>query len=91
MCTKGGRGRPSKNRKREDVEDGSDTESGEDDEDEAEKDSCNMFRNISENLHCLDKELALVLCKNICSQFGLPFIDQENMYSSMRAISFKVS
>ena len=39
--------------------------SGEDDKDEAEKDSCNMFRNISENLHHLDKELALVLCKNI--------------------------
>ena len=86
MRTKDGRGRPSKKRKRADVEDGSDTESGEDDEDEAEEDSCNMFRNISETLHCLDKELALVLCKNICSQFGLLFIDPENMYSSMRAI-----
>ena len=82
-CTKDSRGRPSK-RKRVDVEDGSDPESGEDDGDEAEKDSCNMFHNISEN-H-LDKELALVLCKNICSQFGLLFIDPENMYSSMRAI-----
>ena len=67
ICTKDGRGRPSKKRKPVDVEDGSDTESG---EDEAEKDSCNMFRNISENLHHLDKDLALVLCKNIYSQFG---------------------
>ena len=82
MCTKDGRGRPSKKRKRADVEDGSDTESGED------NDSCNMhmFRNILENLHCLDKELALVLCKNICSQFALLFIDPKNMYSSVRAI-----
>lgn len=62
------------------------TESGEDYEDEAEKDSCNMFRNISENLHHLDKELALVVCKNICSQFGLFFIDPEDMYSSVGAI-----
>ena len=46
----------------------------------------NMFRSISVNLHHQDKELALVLCKNICSQFGLLFIDPENMYSSVRAI-----
>lgn len=80
------RGRPNKKRKKVDVEDGSDTESGEDDEDEAEKDSCNIFRTISGNLHLLDKDLALVLWKNICSQFGLLFIDPENMYSSVRAI-----
>ena len=86
ICTKDGIGRPSKKRKPVDDEDGSNTESGEDDEDEAEKDSCNMFRNISENLHNLDKELALVLCKNICSQFGLLFIDPEKKYSSVRAI-----
>ena len=41
ICTKDGRGRPSKKRKPVDVEDGSDTESGEDNEDEAEN---NMFR-----------------------------------------------
>ena len=70
------------------VEDGFDTESG---EDETLKDSCNMFRNSSENLHHLDKEMALVLCKNICSQFGLLFIDPENMYLSMRAIRQTVS
>ena len=86
MCTKDGRARPSKKRKPVDVEDGFDTDSGEHEEDETLKDSCNMFRNISENLHHLDKELALVLCKNICSQFGLLFIDPENMYLSMRAI-----
>ena len=77
ICTKDGRGRPSKERKPVDVEDGSDTESG---EDEAEN------THISENLHHLDKELTLVLCKNICSQFGLLFIDPENMYSSVSAI-----
>ena len=27
-----------------------------------------------------------MLCNNICSQFGLVFIDPENMYSSVRAI-----
>ena len=56
MCVKDGRGRPSMKKIIVDVEDGSDTESGEDDEDEAEKDSCNMFRNISENLHLPDKD-----------------------------------
>ena len=56
MCVKDGRGRPSKKIIIVDVEDGSFTESGEDDEDEAEKDSCNMFRNISENQHLLDKD-----------------------------------
>ena len=86
MCVKDSRGRPSKKRKPVDVEDGSDTESGEDDDGEAEKDFCNMFCNISENLHHLDKELALVLLKNICSQFGKIFIDPDNMHSSMRAI-----
>ena len=86
MCAKDSRGRPSKKRKPVDVEDGSDTESGEDDDGEAENDFCNMFCNISENLHHLDKELALVLLKNICSQFGKIFIDPDNMHSSMRAI-----
>ena len=79
MCTKDGRGRPSKEIKPVDVDDGFDTESGEDDEDEALKDSCSMFRNTSENLNHIDKELTLVLCKNICSQFGLLFIDPENI------------
>ena len=86
MCAKDSRGRPSKKRKPVDVEDGSDTKSGEGDDGEAEKDSCNMFRNISENLHHLDKELVLVLRKNICSLFHQIFIDPDNMYSSMRAI-----
>lgn len=79
MCTKDGRGRPSKEIKPVDVEDGFDTESGEYDEDEALKDSCSMFRNTSENLNHIDKELTLVLCKNTCSQFGLLFIDPENI------------
>ena len=61
-------------------------ESGEDDKDEAEKDSCTMFHHISENLNCLDKELALVLCKNISSQFGLRFIDNGGV-----TVSFEVS
>ena len=86
MCAKDSRGRPSKKRKPVDVEDGNDTKSGEDNDGEAEKDSCNMFCNISENLHHLDKELVLVLRKNICSQFRQIFIDPDNMYPSMRAI-----
>ena len=28
-------------------------------EDESEKESCNLFRKLSENLHCLDIELCL--------------------------------
>ena len=84
--TKDDRGRPNKKRKQVHLEKGSDTESGEGAEDESKKDSCNMFCCLSENLHHLDRELAVVLCRNICSQFGLLFIDPEDMLLSVKAM-----
>lgn len=54
---KDSRGRPPK-RKTERIENESDTESGEELEDEKEKASCSIFREMTQNLHLLDEELA---------------------------------
>ena len=92
ICTKDPRGRPTKKRKRVEVheDNGSETESGEEAEDlDLEKDACRLFHRVSKNLHKLDRELAVVLCKNICSQFGLLFVDPEDMFNSIRSIDRK--
>ena len=85
ICKKDDRERPRKKRKRGDLENGNDKENGEEAEDESEKDAFNMFRSLLENLHHLDKELAILLCQNICSLFGLLFSDPKDMFSSLKA------
>ena len=84
---KDSRGRPPK-RNMESVarENNSDTESGEEAEDEKEKDSCSIFSYISQNLYLLDQELAKSLCKEICTTFDLVIIDPGDMLSSVKAI-----
>ena len=84
LCTEERKGRPNKKRKRLVSGNQSGTDSGEEPEDESEKESCNLFRELSQNLHRLDIELARELCQNICSPFGLAFIDPEDMFSSVK-------
>ena len=80
-------GRPGliKKRKRVEVASGSDTASGEE-EDEYEKASCDIYSIISENLHLIDEELARALCRDLCSRFGLVFIDKKDIFSSLKNI-----
>ena len=81
-------GRPGliKKRKRVEVASGSDTASGEEEEDEYEKASCDIYSTISENLHLIDEELARALCRDLCSRFGLVFIDPKDIFSSVKNI-----
>ena len=80
-------GRPGliKKRKRVEVASGSDTASGEEG-DEYEKASCDIYSIISENLHLIDEELARALCRDLCSRFGLVFIDPKDIFSSVKNI-----
>lgn len=82
---KDSRGRPPK-RKTERTESESDTESGQELEDEKEKASCSIFREMTQNLHLLDEELAKSLCHNIFSIFGFVLIDPNDILSSVKAI-----
>lgn len=75
---------PKRKRVQVDRENESDTEGGE--EAEEEKESCSIFNNISQNLHLLDEKLANSVCKNICSTFGFILIDPDDMVSSVKAI-----
>lgn len=84
ICTEERKGRPTKKRKRLVSGNQSGTDSGEEPEDESEKESCNLFRELSENLYHLEIDLARELCQNICSLFGLVFIDPEDMFSSVK-------
>jgi len=66
---------------------GSDIETGEEAGDhDLEKDACSLFHRLTENLDKLDRELALVLYKNIYSQFGLIFSDPEDICNEVRSI-----
>ena len=80
-------GRPGliKKRKRVEVASGNDTASGEE-EDEYEKASCDIYSTKSENLHLIDEELARALCRDLCSRFGLVFIDPKDIFSSVKNI-----
>lgn len=83
-------GRPSKkiskNPCNEEVED-KDTESGEEDETEHEKDSCQQFTNLMQNITLMDKELALTCAKNLSEQFNFIFLDRENMDAGITNLS----
>ena len=81
-------GRPGliKKRKRVEVASGSDTASGEEEEDEYEKASCDIYSTISENLHLIDEELAIALCRDLCSRFGLVFVDPKDIFLSLKNI-----
>ena len=88
ICSKDSRGWPAKRRKRVEVheDNGSDTESGDEAEDhDLEKDPCGLFHRLSKNLHKLDSELAVVLRKNICSQFGLLSSHPKDLFNSVRS------
>ena len=84
LCTEERKGRPRKKRKRLVSGNQSGTDSGKEPEDESEKESSNLFRELSQNLHRLDIELARELCQNICSLFGLAFIDPDDIFSSVK-------
>lgn len=76
-----------KNRVEVHKDNGSDIETGEEAGDhDLEKDACSLFHRLSENLHKLDRELAVVLYKNIYSQFGLIFSYPEDIFNEVRSI-----
>ena len=83
-------GRPSKKKSKnpcsEKVE-GSDTESGEESETEHEKDSCQQFRNLMQNIELMDKELALVCAENLSKHFHFIFLDRENMDAGIKNLT----
>ena len=65
---------------------GSDIETGEEAGDhDLENDACSLFHRLSENPYKLDR-LAVVLYKNIYSQFGLIFSDPEDIFNELRSI-----
>lgn len=76
----------SKNPSSEKVE-GSDTESGEESETEHEKDSCQQFRNLMQNIELMDKDMALVCAENLLKHFHFIFLDRENMDAGIKNLT----
>ena len=66
---------------------GSDTESGEENETENEMDSCQKFRNLMQNIKVIDKELALVCAENLSEQFHFIFLGRENMDARIKNLT----
>ena len=65
----------------------SDTESGEEIETEEEKNSCQEFSALIENIPLLDRELALACAKELADQFNLIFLDRENLETSIYCLN----
>ena len=62
--------------------DGSEPGSGEESESEHEKNSCQQFSTLMQNIKLMDRELAqsaLVCAENFSQQFDLIFLDRKNM------------
>ena len=68
----------------------SDTESGEEIETEEEKNSCQEFSALIENIPLLDRELALACATELADQFNLIFLDRENLETSIRCLNSTV-
>jgi len=66
---------------------GSDTESGKENETEHGKDSCQQFRNLMQNIELMDKELALVCAENLSKHFHFIFLDRENMDAGIKNLT----
>ena len=65
----------------------SDTESGEEIETEEEKNSCQEFSALIENIPLLDRELALACATELAYQFNVIFLDRENLETSIRCLN----
>ena len=83
--TKQGKGRPSKKtceqRKGEEAaaeKNGSDTESGEESEEEQAKMSCMEFSALMQNIGLMDRELAIACAEKLAEKFNFIFLDREN-------------
>ena len=88
-CYKKARGRPPKSVEEKVVtkDNESDTESSEEIETEEEKNSCQEFSALIENIPLLDRELALACAMELADQFNLIFLDRENLETSIRCLN----
>ena len=88
-CNKKARGRPPKSVEEKVVtkDNESDTESCEEIETEEEKNSCQEFSALIENIPFLDRELALAYATELADQFNLIFLDRENLETSIRCLN----
>lgn len=92
--SKQGKGRPSKKtseqRKGEEAaaeKNGSDTESGEESEEEQEKMSCMEFSALMQNIGLMDRELAITGAEKLAEEFNFIFLDRENLASGIKSLS----
>lgn len=88
-CNKKARGRPPKSVEEKVVtkDNESDTESGEEIETEEEKNSCQEFSALIENIPLLDRVLTLACATELADQFNLICLDRENLETSIRCLN----